>query len=269
MKADCNVSLDGGARVEVKNVNSARNVERALTYEVARQQKEGAVRETRHFDEASGRTSSSRAKETAADYRFLIDPDLRPVDVLAITATMSPEEGPLARRQRIAGLAGVQAEDASPLFEERALADLYESVHDAEPRVTFTLLVRDVRAELEFRKTTLAAAGVPMGDLVALTRLRGEGKILPQVATRLLRYAFDHRGLGDALATELGTSIGGDQIVQAARGAVMGNPKAVADYRAGKPTAINFLVGQAFRALKGRGDPGVVKDAVERALLET
>jgi aspartyl-tRNA(Asn)/glutamyl-tRNA(Gln) amidotransferase subunit B len=123
-----------------------------------------------------------------------------------------------------------------------------------------------VRAELDRRSTTLAASGIPLDDLAALVRARQEGGITPQVATRLLRHAFEHRGLGDALAREVGTATGADAVDEAARAAVASNPKAVADYRAGKPTAVNFLVGQAMRALKGRGEPAAVRAAVERAL---
>lgn len=266
LKADCNVSLAGGARVEVKNVNSARNVERALTHEVERQRHEGAIRETRHFDEATGRTTPLRAKETVADYRFLADPDLRPVDLATLAAATPPEESPFTRRARLATLAGVPPDDASPLIEERALADLYERVHAAHPRIAFQFLVRDLRAELDHRKTTLAASGVPTDELAALIAARQADRITPQVATRLLRHAFDQRGLGDALAHELRATRAEAPLDEAARAALAANPKAVADWRAGKATAVNYLVGQAMRQLKGRADANALRSAVERAL---
>ena len=268
IKADCNVSVGGGARVEVKNVNSVRNVERALAYEVDRQKTEGAVRETRHFDEASGRTTPLRAKETEADYRFLEDPDLRPVDLAALERAIPKEESPFARRARIAALAGVDADAASPLIEERPLADLFERVHAAEAKIAFSFLVRDLRAELEFRKTTLGASGVRSDELASLIAARQSGRITPQVATRLLRQTLDHGSLGDALAQELGANTAEDAVQKAARAAVAGNPKAVEDYRAGKETALNFLVGQAMRTLRGRGRPDDVRAAVILALKE-
>ncbi|HUR68173.1 MAG TPA: Asp-tRNA(Asn)/Glu-tRNA(Gln) amidotransferase subunit GatB [Candidatus Thermoplasmatota archaeon] len=263
IKADCNLSIDGGARVEVKNVNSVRNVERALQHELERQQREGAVRETRHFDEQTGRTTPLRAKETAADYRFLADPDLRPVDLHAVATATAREEGVFARRARVAALAGVAEEDASALLEERALADLFERL---PTRTAFHFLVRDVRGELDFRKASLAASGVSPGDIAALLAAREEARITPQVATRLLRHALDHRGLGDELAKELGATTDASDVDAAARAAVAANPRAVADWRAGKTSAIQFLVGQTMRQLKGRGDAAVVRAAVERAL---
>lgn len=284
IKADCNLSIKGGARVEVKNVNGVRNVERALVHEAERQREEGAVRETRHFDEATGRTTPLRAKETEADYRYLEDPDLRPIDVAALARAIPPEESPFVRRARFGRIAGVTEEEASPLFEERAIADLFErtatspasehadksgdasSAQAAGPKIAFAFLVRDLRAELEFRGLTLRASGVPVEDVAKLVAARQSDRITPHVATRLLRHALEHRGLGDALETELGASTGADDVASAARAAVAGNPKAVADHRAGKETAVNFLVGQAMRALKGRGKADEVRAAVLRAL---
>lgn len=268
LKADCNVSVGGGARVEVKNVNSTRNVERALLHEVERQRVETAVRETRHFDEATGRTVPLRMKETAADYRFLADPDLRPVDVHALAAALPREESPFARRARLAAIAGVAPEEASALIAERPLADLYESTHASGARVAFQFLVRDVRAELDFRKTSLVASGVPAADLAAIVAARQAERITPQVATRLLRHAFDQRGLGDALAEELAHTGAGDALDDAARAAIAANPKAVADWRDGKATAVHFLVGQAMRQLRGRADANALRQAVERALAQ-
>lgn len=261
MKADCNVSLDGGERVEVKNVNSARNVERALAYELERQRKEGATRETRRFDEATGRTHPMRAKETQADYRYLADPDLAPIDLAALA--VPKEESPFARRARLAALVGVAEEDASPLIEERMLADLFEA---SPTRARFQFLVRDMRAELDYRATTLAASGVPRGDVEALLAARESDRITPQVATRLLRHAFDQRGLHGALDHELAAAPADDAVTHAARAALADNPKAVADYRAGKPSALNFLLGQAMRHAKGRADANALRATLERLL---
>ncbi|HWH07698.1 MAG TPA: Asp-tRNA(Asn)/Glu-tRNA(Gln) amidotransferase GatCAB subunit B, partial [Candidatus Thermoplasmatota archaeon] len=148
VKADCNVSVRGGERAEVKNVNSVRNVERALAHEVQRQldaraRGEPLPRETRHFDEATGRTARLRAKESEADYRHVPDPDLLPVDVAALAASLPTEEPPLARRARIARAAGVPEEDASPLLEERALADAFDlAAPRASPQAAHAFLVR-------------------------------------------------------------------------------------------------------------------------------
>jgi len=272
VKADCNVSVAGGERAEVKNVNSPRNVERAVAYEVERQLEavargEKQARETRQFDEATGRTSRLRAKESEADYRYFADPDLGPIDVAALSRALAPAESPLARRARLAEAAGVPEVEVAPILEERALADAFEgAAARAGWRPAYDFFIRDLRAELGFRGIPFAAARVTAEDAAALVEALAARRVTPQVATRLLREGLDRGGLAAALAAEAGAIVVGDALAEAARAAVRDNPKAVADVRAGRAAAVNFLVGQAMRALKGRGDPGAVRAAVERAL---
>ena len=273
VKADCNVSLPDGERVEVKNVNSLRNVERALSHELERQARvlaEGGrvARETRHFDEATGTTRPARAKEGEADYRYLPDPDLAPVDLARLAASLPAEETPLARRARIAAAAGVAEDEASPLLEDRALCDLFDlASRTVPPRVAFQFLLRDVRAELAFRGQRLEEARVRPHELVALLAALHEGRATPMVATRLLRDAMERRGLAEALAAELAQAgPAEDAVAQAALDALREHPKAVADWKAGRRQAVHFLVGQAMRRLKGRADADAVRAAVEAAL---
>jgi len=271
VKADCNVSVAGGARVEVKNVHGARNVERAIAAELARQEEalaKGApvARGTRAFDEATGSTRALRDKETAADYRHLPDPDVLPIDIM----TLAPraEESPFARRARLARIAGVEEGEASPLIEEPRLAEAFERAAAlAGPKAAFAFVVRDVRAELEFRGVRLAEARVTPDEIARLVEATATKRITPQAATRLLRGAFDQGGLAASLAAELaGGGAGDDALAQAVAASLAENPKAVADYRAGKGTAVNFLVGQVMRKLQGRVPAEQVRAAVERAL---
>ena len=273
VKADCNVSVHGGERAEVKNVNSVRNVERAIAHEVERQlaahaRGEAQARETRHFDEATGRTTRLRAKESEADYRYLPDPDLPAVDVAGLAARVPLEEAPLARRARIASAAGVAEEDASPLLEARALADAFDlAAARASPQAAFAFLVRDVRAELEYRGLDLADARVAGGELADLVAALHARRVTPQAATRLLREGLERGGLAAALARETAEADPeADALLAAVRQAIELNAKAVADYRAGKPAAVNFLVGQAMRALRGRADANALRALVEKAL---
>lgn len=273
LKADCNVSLEGGARVEVKNVHGARNVERAIESEIRRQEAlvakgERVARETRSFDDASGETRASREKETAADYRFLADPDLRPLDIAAVAARLPAEESPWARRARLAALAGVPEEQASPLVEERALADAFEQAASrGDPALAFRFVTRDLRAELEFRKVRLADAQLSADDVASLVDALARGELQPQAATRVLRAAFDAGDLAGKLAAERAAGAGGDDALdEAVKQALAQNPKAVADWRAGKGSAVNFLVGQAMRRLQGRAEANAVREAVESAL---
>lgn len=274
IKADCNVSTDGGERVEIKNVNSVRNVERALAGEIERQldlraRGEQIARETRGFDDATGRSTRLREKESESDYRYMPDPDLLGVDVAAVERATAQEESPFARRSRIAATLSVPESDVSPLLEDKRLVDAYEAVAArAGARVAFDWFVRDLRADLDFAKLSLSASKLQTGDLAQLLEAVRDNKITPKVARRIQRDAIGGAPLLDALQSELGVTTTNDALGQAARDAVAGNPRAVADYRAGKTTAVNFLVGAVMRQLKGRAPADDVKRAVEAALAE-
>ena len=274
IKADCNVSVRGGERAEVKNVNSTRNVVRALEHEVARQlaahaRGERQAQETRHFDEETGRTLAMRVKESESDYRYMPDPDVRPVDVAALAAALPQEEAPFARRDRIAATVGVPPDEVEPLLSERALVDALETAIAAvaQPRAAYQFYLRDVRGELGFRNKSWQEAGLRADDVAALITALHAREVTPAVATRVLREGLDAGRLRAALDAELAhVGPADDAVAQAARAAVAANPKAVADWRAGKQNAVNFLVGATMKQLKGRADANTVRAAVEAAL---
>ncbi len=276
MKADANVSMDGHARAEIKNVSGARNVERALEAEIRRQRDaiakgEPLVMETRHFDETSGRTVRLRVKETAMDYRFMPDPDLPTVVIPEeFLARARAREPPFARRARLAKEAGTDPAALSPLFEEEALVDTFEMLaRRVPPAFALNFLNRDVRGELGYRKLGLADSHVDANDLGTLATALHAGHITAHQGTRVLRIGLDKGGLAAALEEEVAAAAGGgleDELADAARAAVAENPKAVKDHAAGKKGAVNFLVGQVMRKLQGRGEPAAVREAVEAAL---
>ena len=276
LKVDCNLSVHGGERAEVKNVNSTRNVERALAHELERQLAQHArgvlqSRETRHFDEATGTTRAMRTKESEADYRYAPDPDLAPIDVADLLRALPPEESPFARRDRIARALDAAPEDVEPLVGDRHLLDALEhAMARATPRTAFQFYLRDVRGELGYRGRTFAQSGIHGEDVAALVAALDARRLTPQVATRILRAGVDAPDrFAAALASELSQGHAQeDAIAQAARAAIEANPKAVADHRAGKPNAIHFLVGQTMKALRGRADAEAVRAAVESALAD-
>lgn len=274
LKADCNVSTEGGERVEIKNVNSVRNVERALAGEVERQlalraRGEAISRETRGFDEATGRSTRLREKESESDYRYMIDPDLLGVDVAAIGRLTQSEESPFVRRARIATALSLQPSDVSPLLEDKRLVDAYEQVAArAGERLAFDWFVRDLRADLDYAKTSIADSKLEPRELADLLEAVRDNKVTPKAARRVQRDAIAGAQLLTLLRNELGVTTGDDALAQAARDAVAHNPRAVADYRAGKTTAVNFLVGAVMRQVQGRSRPDDVKRAVEQALAE-
>jgi len=200
-RCDANVSLrprgasELGVRVELKNINSFRSVERALGREIARQiecLEDGRPieRETRHWDDAAGRSRPSRGKEDAQDYRYFPDPDLPPLrvdpaQVAAIRAALP--ELPHARLLRLQESYGLSASDARVLGEERVLAELFEQTARlcGDARLAATWIQRDV-LELLTGERGLADLALTPANLAALLGLVAEGRVTPAGGREIL-----------------------------------------------------------------------------------
>ncbi|HVL88451.1 MAG TPA: Asp-tRNA(Asn)/Glu-tRNA(Gln) amidotransferase subunit GatB [Candidatus Thermoplasmatota archaeon] len=271
LKADANVSVEGGERVEVKNVNSAHNVQLALAHEIERQSgilaSGGRIdRETRHFDEARAVTVLLRAKETAEDYRFVPDPDLPPVELAPQWQALPALEHPHEIRARWTRDLGVTAEAANVLLAERPLARAHEELARAvDPKLAFDFLVRDVKGELNYRSLEFAGSRLTVEGLAALLRALSEGSLTRQAARESLRRWLDGAALEDALGERLGV-VGTDEVTRVVEEVLATEADAVAKLRAGKSGTLNFLVGEAMRRLAGRAKPDAVRAEIERRL---
>jgi aspartyl-tRNA(Asn)/glutamyl-tRNA(Gln) amidotransferase subunit B len=285
LRCDANVSLrpadatELGTKVEIKNLNSFRNVERALEYEVKRQGEELAagrriVQETRLFDADRGVTRSMRSKEYAHDYRYFPEPDLVPLEldpawVESLRAALP--ELPRARRQRFASQYGLPAYDAEILTQSRALAEYYEAAVGAHPNAKaisnwiMSELLRELGGDDE---AALASAPVRPAHLAGLVRLIDDGtisgKIAKDVFTRMLASGEEpamivqREGL-----TQVADAGALEALVDQA---IAGNPKAVADFKAGKTAASKAFVGQVMKASGGKANPAMVDRLVQEKL---
>jgi aspartyl-tRNA(Asn)/glutamyl-tRNA(Gln) amidotransferase subunit B len=285
LRCDANISLrvagavELGTKVEIKNLNSFRNVQRALEYEVQRQTEElragrRIVQETRLFDADRGVTRSMRSKEYAHDYRYFPEPDLVPLQldrawIDAIRAALP--ELPRARRQRFVGQYGLPAYDADLLTQSRALADYYEAAvrAHANPKAisnwVMTELLRELGGDDE---AAIARARVRPEHLAGLVRLIDDGtisgKIAKDVFGRMLASGEDPAAIvrreGLTQVADAGTL---ERLVEQA---IVANPKAVADFRAGKTAASKALVGQVMKASGGKANPALVDRLVQEKL---
>jgi aspartyl-tRNA(Asn)/glutamyl-tRNA(Gln) amidotransferase subunit B len=288
MRVEANVSLRPrgsvalGTRVEVKNMNSFRSVERAIAFEIERQAAaldagEALRQQTRGWDEARGVTYVMRDKEDSEDYRYFPEPDLPPLRTdpawLAGIRARIPEL-PASRRARYVGTLGLSPHDAGILTSTRETSDFFEAaVAAAEGSAATPKAIANWVAG-ELARLANAAAGTPRGridrtgigpaELAALVALVEDGRVSGTNAKEALAVAFETgeapaavveaRGLGriaddDALGVEV------DAVLAA-------NPAAVADYRAGRPQAAGFLVGQVMRRTQGRADAVVVREVL-------
>jgi aspartyl-tRNA(Asn)/glutamyl-tRNA(Gln) amidotransferase subunit B len=270
--------------IEVKNLNSVRNVERAVQFEIERQlaeyrEKGAAVaslpRATRGYDDQRDATFVMREKEEAHDYRYFPEPDIPP---LAIDAKWRAEarsrvpELPAARRRRLSEEFGLSAYDADALTRERATADYFEKVvaAGAAPKPAANWIVSDLARLANERTTTVADLGLAPQRLAAL-RLVEEGKISRQVASKdVLPRLLEGDDDPAALVQKLGLARIDDagRIEEVARRAIAANAKAAADVRAGKEKAIGALMGFVMREMQGKANSDVVQDVLKRLLKE-
>lgn len=286
IEANISVSKDDifGTKVEVKNLNSFRSVERAIAYEIDRQSKlldEGGVvlQETRGWDEGKQQTFSQRLKEGSADYRYFPEPDLPKLVISEIpefaheALKASLPELPAARRARYAEL-GLKQEDAAYLAGSPARGAFFDAVlaeigsDTALITAAANYLISDAagwyakQGKEEYE--TLTASMV-----AELMRLIAAGDLSSRGAKDVLVFMLE----GDArhpseIAREKGlVQVSDPESLRAAAAEVVAaNPAAVAEYRAGKEAAVQFLVGQAMRLMKGAGNPGKLRESILEVL---
>ncbi len=280
IRFDANVSLrpEGsdvlGTKVEVKNMNSFRSLERALEYEIERQREmldSGVVvvQETRHWDEEAGVTHGMRSKEESSDYRYFPEPDLVPVVVddewKGRAAEMLPEL-PAARLLRYREL-GVEPQVAAALsVSTDGLADLFDAstAQGADPRMTANWLTGDVRAHLRRDGGDLAEIGLDAGALAELSTLVGGGRLSASAAKEVLVGVMSGEGRPEevAISRDLLQVSDRSEIEAQVTEVLAGHPDEVARARGGEEKLIGFLVGRVMQASRGKADPRLVTELV-------
>ncbi|NJN15600.1 MAG: Asp-tRNA(Asn)/Glu-tRNA(Gln) amidotransferase subunit GatB [Oscillochloris sp.] len=290
LRCDANVSVRPadtdtyGAKVEIKNINSFRYVERALTYEIRRQvmvlEAGGTIaQETRGWDEVRGETVGQRSKEMAHDYRYFPEPDLPPLvfDQIWIAERKAElPELPDQRRARFEQIYGLAYRDADLLTLNRAIADYYEAAVAATPDASGKEVANWVLNEgfrlLKDRseEPERLLERMPVANLAALIELVAQAKITRSVAKQLFEESFDSGANPAQLVAERGlTQISDDDAIRTVVVQVLGEEKAekaIAEYRNGKLTAVQFLVGMAMRATKGQANAQLVRRILEEEL---
>jgi aspartyl-tRNA(Asn)/glutamyl-tRNA(Gln) amidotransferase subunit B len=287
LRCDANVSVRRrgetrlGTKAEVKNVNSFRNVARAIEHEVERQaailESGGRVaQETRSFDADSGTTRLMRSKEEAHDYRYFPEPDLPP---LVVTPERTAEiraalpELPWRRRARLASQYGLPAADAQVLTAARELADYYEEAVAALPRNPKAIanwVQGEVLRDVKERKAELSGT-IPPRRLASLVGMVDEGKISNSAAKEIFATIAAAGEAGEepeAAVERLGLAQVSDtaQIERWIEEVVEQSPVQVAQYKAGKTQVIGFLVGQVMKRSGGRAEPKTVQQLMRQAL---
>jgi aspartyl-tRNA(Asn)/glutamyl-tRNA(Gln) amidotransferase subunit B len=302
LRCDANVSVRGrgetrlGTKTEIKNLNSFRNVGRAIEHEIARQIEllEGGgrvVQETRSFDADSGTTRTLRSKEEAHDYRYFPEPDLPPLvlaaeRVAALRAALP--ELPWERRARFQAAYELPAADALILSQSRELADYYEAAleslgsldavrgpaGDAGDRPSPKSIANWVLTEVLRERSARRGRGEPLDRilqprrLAALAAMVESGKLSNSAAKEVFAAICGTEEEPAAALERLGLAQVSDEARIAAwiDEVVEQHPGPVAQYRAGKTQTLGFLVGQAMKRSGGRAEPRTVQRLMRQAL---
>ena len=274
MRADVNISLRRpgdalGTKVEIKNLNSFKSVQRAIEYEIRRQEKilrsGGEVTQaTLGWDEAAGKTYLMRTKETESDYRYFPEPDLPPLRISAEWLSRVRAELPElpAEKARRYQAAGVRAYDAEILAYDLEFAEFFDRAlaSGADPQKLANWLNADVRGYLTDKGLSLAETDLRPVHLAKLVRLIDGGTITGRVAKEILPEVMNGRD-PEAVVEEKGLKAVTDEetLKKLVAEVIEKNPKVVEQIRAGKTKAINALLGQVMKATRGTAPPDVVR----------
>jgi aspartyl-tRNA(Asn)/glutamyl-tRNA(Gln) amidotransferase subunit B len=284
LRCDANVSVrprgseQFGTKVEVKNLNSFRFLQKALEYEIERHigvlESGGRIsQETRLWNQPEGRTVSMRSKEKAHDYRYFPEPDLLPVHVSSAwreEIRRSLPELPEAKRARFVAAYGVTPYDAEVLTATQARADYFEAVTKAggSGKNAANWMQTELLRRLHDSAKEIEASPVSPAALAELLKLVESGQITGAVGKKVFATMFEtRRGAAEIVAAEgLAQISDTSAIEQAAREVIAKNPDNVAKFRSGNEGVFKFFVGQVMRATRGQANPQAVNDILRQLL---
>ena len=303
VRCDVNVSVRPvgtqtlGAKIEIKNMNSFSGVRRALEYEIPRQievVRSGGrlIQSTRRWDDQAGITEEMRTKEDAHDYRYFPDPDLMPLaptDAWLAEVRQRVVELPLARKQRFMQEYQLPAGDAEVFKNDVALGNYFEPVarQTKNPKAAANWIINNLRAKLaeanereqaeqaalglepsETKLTTLADLKFKPETMVELVSLVDAKTVSSSAAQQVFAEMFETGKSPAAIVEEKGLAQVSDAgaIEKLCDEAIAANPRSVADYQAGKVAALNALKGQVMKLSKGKANPSLAGEILERKL---
>ncbi len=284
LRCDANVSVRPagrsrlGTKVEIKNLNSFRFLQKALDYEIERQIRvlsEGGqvVQETRLWDDARGCTFTMRSKEEAHDYRYFPEPDLPPLELEP--AWIAEQKGtlpelPHARVRRFMESYGLSDDDALLLTATRESAAYFEETAgiSGNPRAAANWIMGEMAYALKNFSKEIADSPVTPAQLAALIRMVDSGEISGKIAKTVFEAMFQSGEDPASVTRRLGLAQVSDEasLSAAIDKVIVANPKQLAEYRAGRDRVLGYFVGQVMKETRGQANPAVLNDLLKRKL---
>jgi len=285
LRCDCNISVrpekqtEFGVKIEIKNLNSISGVRRALAYEIARQIRalesgEKLQQETRGWDDVVGETFLMRTKEFAHDYRYFPDPDLVPVKTEELVANVRPRvpELPRAKRARFVKQYQVSAYDAGVLANDLDLARYFEAAAKGakKPKNVANWILNDLQNALSNAAKPINDCPIDPEALDELVNLIESGQISGKQGKQVFAEMFATGKTAGAIVKEKGIEqLSDTRAIEALCDEVIAaNPKPAADFKAGNMASLNFLKGQVMKLSKGKANPQLAGEILERKLKE-
>lgn len=284
LRCDANISIkprgsrELGTKTELKNINSFKAVEKALTYEAERQAEllekgEKVIQETRTWDEKAGKTFSMRGKEEAHDYRYFPEPDLVPVVIeeeWIEEIRSSLPELPDAKKRRFVEEYGLPEYDASVLTASKALAAFFEETvsHFEDAKQVSNWIMGDFLYLLKEEDLAVEDLRFSGRDLAKMLKMQEKGTISSKIAKTVFEEMFRTGKDPEKIVEEKGlVQISDeDRLRELVEKVIDENPGAVEDYCNGKDRAIGFLVGQIMKATRGKANPQLVNQLLREKL---
>jgi aspartyl-tRNA(Asn)/glutamyl-tRNA(Gln) amidotransferase subunit B len=283
-RCDANVSIRPmgatafGTRAEIKNLNSFKNVEKAIRYEIARQAEvllDGGevVQETRLWDPDKGVTDAMRSKEAAHDYRYFPDPDLLPLEIDAAwieSVKAQLPELPFQRRERFMADWSLPEYDAGVLTSSRELADYYEAclqLHP-QPKGISNWIMGPLLGLLNSQAKGIEDSPIPPAHLAALVKMIDEGVISGKIAKTVFEEMASQGQPPQTIVEQKGLSQVSDSATLEAEidRVLTSHPEEVARFQAGQTRLMGFFVGQVMKATKGQANPQLVNQLLHQKL---
>lgn len=289
VRCDVNISVRPvgqqklGEKVEIKNMNSFSGVRRALLYEIPRQIEaiqngEKIIQETRRWDDVAGMTESMRTKEDAHDYRYFPCPDLMPFVVEASwleKVRSQVVELPLTRKRRLIGEYGISEGDADVFVSDVSLGDYFQDVVAASgtknPKNVANWIVNTLKGAMTEHEMAIGDLRFTQDQFIELLGLVESGKISRSAGLDVFGEMFGKGTSPQEVVEKKGLAQVSDSGALEAfcDEAIAANPKSVEDFRNGKPAALNFLKGQVMKLSRGKANPAVVGELLEKKILES
>ena len=286
IRCDANISVrpygqeEYGTKVEIKNINSFREVQKALEKEEKRQKElyqygeEYKIKqETRRWDAGKGKTLPMRSKEEAHDYRYFPEPDLTPIiipDDKVKNIEKSLPEMPIEKRARFVSEYGLSEKDAYIITGSKALAKFYEYVikEGGNAKTASNYILGDLLRLLNANNMEAEDIKISPKHLVELFKIIEEGKISNTAGKEVFKEMFknDRSALEIIEEKALSQISCSYEIEKLVDEVLSNNPKSIEDYKAGKTRAVGFLMGQLMKASKGNANPQVAKQMIEEKL---